>query len=121
MCDQEPPDGWLIVRLFDETGLVSDCDGVQWECRWQRLEGYPISKTTRVHLRPPGSEIDTHFVDAPWMSDIFHHVLIDGDFEPLELSLGSQPLLLEEAQPAEKKLHRLPRFQASSAPDTGNL
>ncbi len=73
------------MRLFDETGWVRDSDGVQWECRWQRLEGYPISKTTRVYLRPPGSDIDTHFVDALWMSDIFHHVLIDGDFTPLKL------------------------------------
>ncbi len=75
------------MRLFDQTGLVSDSDGVQWECRWQRLEGYPIPTITRVFLRPPGSDTDTHFVDAPWMSDIFHHVLIDGDFEPLELMI----------------------------------
>ncbi len=48
------------MRLFDETGLVSDSDGVQWECRWQHLDGYPIPKTTRVILRVPGSDIETH-------------------------------------------------------------
>ncbi len=73
------------VRLFNETGLIRDSDGVEWECRWMRLDGYPIPKTTRVRLRPPGSDIDTHYVDAPWMADIFAPGLIDGDFVPLKL------------------------------------
>ncbi len=75
------------MRLFDQTGLVSDSDGVKWECRWQRLEGYPIPKTTRVLLRRPGSDTDTHYVDAPWMANKFQPVLIDGDFVPLMVNL----------------------------------
>ena len=39
--------------------LHRDSDGVEWECRWMRLDGYTIPKTTRVRLRPPGSDIDT--------------------------------------------------------------
>ncbi len=73
------------MRLFDETGWVRDSDGVQWECRWQRLEGYPIPKITRVLLRRLGSDIDTHYVDAGWTADIFQLGLIEGDFEPLKL------------------------------------
>ncbi len=72
------------MGLFDETGLVSDSDGVQWECRWQHLDGYPIPKTTRVILRRPGSDIETHYVDAPWTAHAFQPVLIDGDFLPLK-------------------------------------
>ena len=73
------------VRLFNKTGLIRDSDGVEWECRWMRLDGSPIPKTTPVRLRPPGSDIDTHYVDAPWMADIFAPGLIDGDFVPLKL------------------------------------
>ena len=76
------------MRQFDETGLVSDSDGVQWECRWQHLDGYPIPKTTRVILRRPGSGIETHYVDAPWMAHAFQPVLIDGDFVPVERLRG---------------------------------
>ncbi|MFB3110627.1 MAG: hypothetical protein ACE10G_01210 [Gemmatimonadales bacterium] len=76
------------MRLIDETGLVSDSDGVQWECRWQHLDGYPISKTTHVILRRPGSDIETHYVDAPWMAHAFQPVLIDGDFLPLKQPRG---------------------------------
>ncbi len=57
------------MRLFDETGWVRDSDGVKWECRWQRLDGYPMPKITRVLLRPPGSNIDTHFMTAGWTAD----------------------------------------------------
>ena len=73
------------MRLFDKTGLVRDSDGVQWECRWQRLEGDPISKTIRVILRRLGSDIDTHYVDVPCAPDIFQPAIIDGDFVPLHL------------------------------------
>ncbi len=73
------------MRLFDETGWVRDSDGVKWECRWQRLEGYPIPTITRVLLRPPGSDIDTHYVDAPYMADVLQPVMIDRDFKPLRL------------------------------------
>ena len=76
------------MQLFDETGLVGDSDGVQWECRWQHLDGYPIPKTTRVLLRPPGRDIETHYVDAPWMAHAFQPVLIDGDFVPLKRLRG---------------------------------
>ncbi len=76
------------MRLFDETGWVRDSDGVKWECRWQRLKGHPIPKVTRVLLRPPGSDIDTHYVDAPWMAHAFQPVLIDGDFVPLKRLRG---------------------------------
>ncbi len=76
------------MELFDETGLVSDSDGVQWECRWQHLDGYPIPKTTRVILRRPGSDIETHYVDAPWMAHAFQPVLIDGDFVPVKRLRG---------------------------------
>ncbi len=72
------------MRLFDETGWVRDSDGAKWECRWQRVDD-PIPKTTRVLLRPPGCDIDTHYVDAPWMADVFQPILIDGEFEPLRL------------------------------------
>ena len=73
------------MRLFDETGWVRDSDGAKWECRWQRLEGSPIPKITRVLLRPPGCDIDTHYVDAPYMADIFQLVMIDGEFVALRL------------------------------------
>ncbi len=73
------------MRLFDEIGWVRDYDGVEWECRWMRLGGYPIPKITRVLLRPPGSDIDTHYVDAGWTADTFQLGLIDGEFEPLKL------------------------------------
>ena len=73
------------MRLFDETGWVRDLYGAKWECRWQRLEGYPIPKITRVILRPPGSDTDTHYVDAGWTAGTFHLGLIDGDFKPLRL------------------------------------
>ncbi len=76
------------MELFDETGLVSDSDGVQWECRWQHLDGYPIPKTTRVSLRRPGSDTETHYVDAPWMAHAFQPVLIDGDFVPVKRLRG---------------------------------
>ena len=76
------------MRLIDETGLVSDSDGVQWECRWQTLDGYPIPKPARVILRRPGSDIETHYVDAPWMAHAFQPVLIDGDFLPLKQPRG---------------------------------
>ncbi len=72
--------------LSDETGWVRDLYGAKWECRWQRLDD-PISKTTHVLLRPPGSDIDTHYVDAPWMANKFQPVLIDGDFVPLMVNL----------------------------------
>ncbi len=74
--------------LFDKTGLVSDSDGVQWECRWQHLDRYPIPKTTRVILRRPGSDIETHYVDAPWTAHAFQPVLIDGDFVPVKRLRG---------------------------------
>ena len=73
------------MRLFDETGWVRDLYGVKWECRWQRLDGHPIPKITRILLRPPGSDIDTHYVDAGWTADTFRLELIDGDFKPLKL------------------------------------
>ena len=73
------------MRLSDETGWVRDSDGVKWECRWQRLDGHPIPKITRVLLRPPGSNIDTHYIAAGWTADIFQLALIDGEFEPLKL------------------------------------
>lgn len=73
------------MRLFDETGRVRDSDGDEWECRWIRLDGYPIPNVTRVSLRRPGSDTDTHYVDAVWKADIFKLGLIDGDFEPLKL------------------------------------
>ena len=76
------------MRLIDETGLVSDSDGVQWECRWQHLDGYPIPKTTHVILRRPGSDIETHYVDAPWMAHAFQPVLLAGDFEPVKQARG---------------------------------
>ncbi len=76
------------MELFEETGLVSDSDGVQWECRWQHLDRYPIPKTTRVILRRPGSNIETHYVDAPWMAHAFQPVLIDGDFVPVKRLRG---------------------------------
>ncbi len=76
------------MQLFDETGLVSDSDGVQWECRWQHLHRYPIPKTTRVILRRPGSDIETHYVDAPWTARAFQPVLIDGDFVPVKRPRG---------------------------------
>ncbi len=82
---KNPRTAGRIVRLFDETGWVRDSDGVTWECRWQRLEGYPIPKITRVLLRPPGSDTDTHYVDAGWTADTFRLGLIDGDFKPLKL------------------------------------
>ncbi len=49
------------------------------------MEGSPIPKTTHVLLRPPGSDIDTHYVDAGWTADTFQLALIDGEFEPLKL------------------------------------
>ncbi len=73
------------MRLFDETGWVRDSDGAKWECRWQRLEGSPIPKITRVLLRPPGSDIDTHYVNTGWRADTFQLALIDGEFEPAKL------------------------------------
>ena len=73
------------MQRFDETGLVHDSAGVQWECRWQRLKGSPKPKTTRVLLRPPGRDIDTHYVDAPWMANRFQLVLIDRAFVPTRL------------------------------------
>ncbi len=76
------------MRLCDETGLVSDSNGVQGECRWQHLDGDPIPKVTRVRLRRPGSDIETHYVDAPWMAHVFQPVLIDGDFVPLKRLRG---------------------------------
>ncbi len=71
------------MQLYNETGLVRDSEGVEWECRWQRLEGFPIPKITRVRLRKPGTDTDTHYVDAPWAADIFKPPLIDGDFVPI--------------------------------------
>ncbi len=71
------------MQQYNETGLVRDSEGVQWECRWQRLEGFPIPKTTRVRLRQPGTDTDSHYVDAPWAADIFRPGLIDGDFVPI--------------------------------------
>ncbi len=71
------------MQQYNETGLVRDSEGVDWECRWQRLEGFPIPKTTRVRLRQPGTDTDTHYVDAPWAADIFRPGLIDGDFVPI--------------------------------------
>ena len=73
------------MPLFDETGLVRDSEGVQWECRWQGREGDPIPKTTHVRLRRVGRDITTHYVDAPCAPDIFRPEIIDGDFVPLHL------------------------------------
>ncbi len=71
------------MQQYNETGLVRDSEGVEWECRWQRLEGFPIPKITRVRLRKPGTDTDTHYVDAPWAANIFKPGLIDGDFVPI--------------------------------------
>ncbi len=73
------------MKLFDESGLVCDLNHNQWECRWQRLEGYPMPHTTHVHLRPVGADADTHYVVAQWSPDIFQLDLIDGKFVPLKL------------------------------------
>ena len=73
------------MKLYDESGLVRDLKGDQWECRWQRLEGYPMPNTTHVHLRPVGADADTHYVVAQCWPDIFQPDLIDGTFVALKL------------------------------------
>ena len=73
------------MRLIDETSLVCDSDGLEWECRWMRLDGSPIPKITRVRLRRPGSDTDTHYLDGPWTADAFQPGLIHWDFVALKL------------------------------------
>ncbi len=90
------------MQQYKETGLVRDSEGVQWECRWQRLEGYPIPKTTRVRLRKPGTDTDSHYVDAPWAADIFRPGLIDGDFVPIRRRDVAKSLT-----PKEERLFRI--------------
>jgi len=100
---QKPPDGWPSVELCGYlTRLAGSAipmgyavDRSRRSCSssktrsvvsagWIRMDGYPIPKITRVRLRRPGSNIDTHYVDAPWMADIFGLGLIDGDFVALK-------------------------------------
>ena len=90
------------MQQYNETGLVRDSEGVEWECRWQRLEGFPIPKTTRVSLRKPGTDTDTHYVDAPWAANIFKPGLIDGDFVPIR-----QRDVAKSLTPKEERLFRI--------------
>lgn len=80
-----PPIKMKAMKRFPEFGVARDSEGNQWELRWQRVEGDWISKGTRVLLRKPHTDTDTHYVDTRVPADRFKPDMIDGNFLPTKL------------------------------------